>query len=125
MSEIHVSKEPDTDEWNVEGLDANGDGEWASTVFGGWQADRRARDYAEWLKLRRISAGTLARAANTYRNGGRNGDAWGGTNFGDRYSPLTQITPKNVAQLRVAWTFRTGDRRGPNDPTETTDEVTP
>ncbi|GBQ90318.1 PQQ-dependent membrane-bound glucose dehydrogenase [Acetobacter nitrogenifigens DSM 23921 = NBRC 105050] len=51
--------------------------------------------------------------------------AWGRTQFGDRYSPLTQITPANVGKLKVAWTFRTGDTRGPNDPIETTDEVTP
>jgi quinoprotein glucose dehydrogenase len=51
--------------------------------------------------------------------------AWGGTNAGDRFSPLTQITPQNVGQLKVAWTFRTGDMKGPNDSIETTDEVTP
>ena len=28
---------------------------------------------------------------------------------GMRFSPLTQITPENVAQLKVAWTFHTGD----------------
>src|SRR5215470_2466096 len=28
---------------------------------------------------------------------------------GMRYSPLTQINRDNVAQLRVAWTFHTGD----------------
>src|SRR5262249_10244903 len=27
---------------------------------------------------------------------------------GRRHSPLTQITPANVAELRAAWTFRTG-----------------
>jgi glucose dehydrogenase len=27
---------------------------------------------------------------------------------GTRYSPLTQITPKNVAQLREVWTYHTG-----------------
>ena len=26
-----------------------------------------------------------------------------------RYSPLTQITPANVARLKVAWTYDTGD----------------
>jgi len=51
--------------------------------------------------------------------------AYGRTQFGDRFSPLKQITPQNVAQLDVAWTFRTGDVVGPNDPTETTFEVTP
>jgi len=31
---------------------------------------------------------------------------------GTRYSPLTQITPDNVKQLRPAWTFHTGDVSG-------------
>ncbi|PYD77127.1 glucose/quinate/shikimate family membrane-bound PQQ-dependent dehydrogenase [Novacetimonas pomaceti] len=51
--------------------------------------------------------------------------AYGRTEFGDRFSPLRQITPANVSKLKVAWTFRTGDMRGPGDPGETTDEVTP
>ncbi|WP_204848450.1 glucose/quinate/shikimate family membrane-bound PQQ-dependent dehydrogenase [Rhodopila globiformis] len=51
--------------------------------------------------------------------------AYGGSGFGDRYAPLDQITPANVGRLKVAWTFRTGDMRGPNDPVETTMEVTP
>jgi quinoprotein glucose dehydrogenase len=33
----------------------------------------------------------------------------GGSPAGIRYSPLTQITRANVAQLRPAWTFDTGD----------------
>jgi quinoprotein glucose dehydrogenase len=36
--------------------------------------------------------------------------AYGRTNAGDRYSPLTQITPANVKGLQVAWTFRTPPR---------------
>jgi quinoprotein glucose dehydrogenase len=51
--------------------------------------------------------------------------AYGGTNWGDRFSGLAQITPANVAGLTLAWQFRTGDMKGPNDPTETTDEDTP
>ncbi|MBE7619154.1 membrane-bound PQQ-dependent dehydrogenase, glucose/quinate/shikimate family [Komagataeibacter sp. FXV2] len=51
--------------------------------------------------------------------------AYGRTEFGDRFSPLKQITAANVSKLKVAWTFRTGDMRGPGDPGETTDEVTP
>ncbi|MFL6624404.1 MAG: pyrroloquinoline quinone-dependent dehydrogenase [Sulfurifustis sp.] len=34
---------------------------------------------------------------------------YGGDPGGSRYSPLAQITPANVKQLKVAWTFRTGD----------------
>ncbi|MGV8855358.1 MAG: glucose/quinate/shikimate family membrane-bound PQQ-dependent dehydrogenase [Devosia sp.] len=51
--------------------------------------------------------------------------AYGRDNYGQRYSPLDQLTPENVAKLDVAWTFHTGDVRGESDPTETTYEVTP
>lgn len=50
---------------------------------------------------------------------------YGRTPFGQRYSPLSQITPDNVGRLEVAWTYRTGDIRGPEDVTETTYQVTP
>jgi quinoprotein glucose dehydrogenase len=51
--------------------------------------------------------------------------AYGRTQEGTRYSPLQQITPENAKDLQVAWTFRTGDMKGPNDPVELTNEVTP
>ncbi|HEX6959733.1 MAG TPA: glucose/quinate/shikimate family membrane-bound PQQ-dependent dehydrogenase [Ferrovibrio sp.] len=51
--------------------------------------------------------------------------AYGRSSYGDRYSPLTQITPGNVNSLTVAWDFHTGDIRQPTDPVETTYEVTP
>ena len=51
--------------------------------------------------------------------------AYGRTGFGQRYSPLTAITPANAHDLKVAWIFRTGDLPGPGDPVETTFEVTP
>jgi len=51
--------------------------------------------------------------------------AYGRTQFGQRYSPLVQITPANVSKMKIAWTFRTGDLPGANDPVETTFEVTP
>jgi quinoprotein glucose dehydrogenase len=50
---------------------------------------------------------------------------YGRSQFGQRYSPLRQITPANARKLQVAWTFRTGDVVGKNDPVETTFEVTP
>ncbi|TEA77311.1 glucose/quinate/shikimate family membrane-bound PQQ-dependent dehydrogenase [Allopusillimonas ginsengisoli] len=52
--------------------------------------------------------------------------AYGRTGAGQRYSPLTQITPDNVGKLEVAWHFHTGDtQRTETDPVETTFEVTP
>src|SRR5207253_1626092 len=35
--------------------------------------------------------------------------AYGGDPGGARYSAAAEITPRNVARLRVAWTYRTGD----------------
>ncbi|TPL56337.1 glucose/quinate/shikimate family membrane-bound PQQ-dependent dehydrogenase [Mesorhizobium sp. B2-4-2] len=50
---------------------------------------------------------------------------YGRTPYGQRYSPLDQITPENVANLQPAWTYRTGDVKGPDDVGETTYQVTP
>ncbi|TJW83395.1 MAG: membrane-bound PQQ-dependent dehydrogenase, glucose/quinate/shikimate family, partial [Mesorhizobium sp.] len=50
---------------------------------------------------------------------------YGRTPHGQRYSPLGQITPENVAKLQPAWTYRTGDVKGPDDIGETTYQVTP
>jgi len=52
-------------------------------------------------------------------------NSYGRSAHGDRYSPLAQITPDNVSKLTPAWTYRTGDIPGPNDPGETTAENTP
>jgi quinoprotein glucose dehydrogenase len=38
--------------------------------------------------------------------------SYGGDAGGSRYSPLTQINRENVRQLRVAWTYRTGEPQG-------------
>ncbi len=52
--------------------------------------------------------------------------AYGGDAGGTRYSPLTQITPANVAGLEVAWTFRTGELgAGVKDWTRSAFEATP
>lgn len=50
---------------------------------------------------------------------------YGRTQYGQRYSPLNEITPQNVAKLERAWQYRTGDVRQPQDVTETTYQVTP
>jgi len=42
-----------------------------------------------------------------------------------RFSSLTQITPANVATLKPAWTFRTGDAYQPPDSKPTAFEATP
>jgi quinoprotein glucose dehydrogenase len=51
--------------------------------------------------------------------------AYGRTTYGQRYSPLDQINPENVANLEVAWTYETGQTRRSKDTPETTYEDTP
>ncbi|WP_049734457.1 glucose/quinate/shikimate family membrane-bound PQQ-dependent dehydrogenase [Rhizobium ecuadorense] len=50
---------------------------------------------------------------------------YGRTPFGQRYSPLDQITTENVASLKEAWRYQTGDVKRPEDVGETTYQVTP
>lgn len=56
---------------------------------------------------------------------GQDWTAYGGTNYGDRYSALHQINTGNVSKLKLAWEFETGDRKGADDPIEFTYEDTP
>ena len=65
----------------------------------------------------------VAKAASAIPDG--DWPAYGRTQEGTRYSPLTQINDKNVGQLKEAWTFRTGDLKTTSDPLEFTSEVTP
>jgi len=52
--------------------------------------------------------------------------AYGGDEGGTRYSNLTQIGPSNVGDLRVAWTFRTGELgQGVKDWNRSAFEATP
>lgn len=82
---------------------------------------------ASWVHDPHDLEGTLASQAGANAEGaGADWVAYGGTDLGQRYSKLTQITPGNVRNLREVWHFHTGDVRGlPGDPTETTFEVTP
>ena len=50
---------------------------------------------------------------------------YGRTPYGQRYSPLAQITPANVGDLEMAWQYQTGDVKRPDDIGETTYQVTP
>jgi quinoprotein glucose dehydrogenase len=54
-----------------------------------------------------------------------NWTAYGGSGFGTRYSSLREITADNVKNLKLAWEFRTGDHKGPDDPGEITNQATP
>lgn len=57
-----------------------------------------------------------ARAPEPMLQTGADWPAYGGTYHSQRYSPLDQITPANVADLEQVWEFRTGDM--PDDPEE-------
>lgn len=50
---------------------------------------------------------------------------YGRSGYGQRYSPLDQITPANIGTLTEVWRYQTGDVRLPEDVTETTYQVTP
>ncbi|PYE36031.1 quinoprotein glucose dehydrogenase [Rhizobium sp. PP-F2F-G38] len=50
---------------------------------------------------------------------------YGRTQYGQRYSPLTQITTANVSDLKEVWRYQTGDVKLPEDVGETTYQVTP
>ncbi|CAN7252366.1 glucose/quinate/shikimate family membrane-bound PQQ-dependent dehydrogenase [Rhizobium leguminosarum] len=50
---------------------------------------------------------------------------YGRTAFGQRYSPLDQISAENVSTLKEAWRYQTGDVKRPDDVGETTYQVTP
>ncbi|RZJ83582.1 MAG: membrane-bound PQQ-dependent dehydrogenase, glucose/quinate/shikimate family, partial [Brevundimonas sp.] len=51
--------------------------------------------------------------------------AYGHSGHGDRYAPAAQITPANAGRLTQAWSYHTGDFKGPTDPGEIANEVTP
>lgn len=51
--------------------------------------------------------------------------AYGSGPRGARYSAAAQITPDNVAGLKVAWTYRTGERPDPANPKRHRFEATP
>ncbi len=55
----------------------------------------------------------------------RDWTAYGGSAAGTRFAGASQITPANVKDLKLAWTFHTGDFKGPDDPGEIANEVTP
>lgn len=75
-------------------------------------------------------AGTLpgprnALAANLHDVPDDDWQAYARSWYGDKFSPLAQITPANVGNLKVAWQIETGDRKRATDPGETTYEMTP
>lgn len=62
---------------------------------------------------------------NNASTGDNDWHAYGRTAYGQRYSPLNQITPDNVGKLKLAWTYQTGDIKGEGDTNEFTYQATP
>jgi len=93
----------------------------ASIVVAGYSMTQDPLDLAGQLPV-----GTTAAAPDL---GGTMPDGdwhqYGRTPYGQRYSPLAQITPENVGTLEVAWQYQTGDVKKPDDIGETTYQVTP
>jgi quinoprotein glucose dehydrogenase len=56
---------------------------------------------------------------------GEDWPAWGHDPGSQRFSPLALINRENVASLKVAWTYRTGDSYQPKDSRPTAFEATP
>ncbi|WP_213875070.1 glucose/quinate/shikimate family membrane-bound PQQ-dependent dehydrogenase [Pseudomonas sp. dw_358] len=73
-------------------------------------------------QLDRDSAGT-ASAAPAQPEG--DWQSYGRTEFGERYSPLTQINPATIGKLKEAWRIETGDVKTAKDPVEITNQDTP
>jgi quinoprotein glucose dehydrogenase len=62
-----------------------------------------------WLPHRSVMAANAGGPEQGERSGW---PVYGGDAFDDHYSPLSQIDRKNVHQLKVAWTFDTGEPGG-------------
>jgi quinoprotein glucose dehydrogenase len=67
-----------------------------------------------WLTITFLCAGAIAILSETASSQKHTLDwpVYGGQPAGDHYSPLKQINRGNVAKLRVAWKFDTGERGG-------------
>ncbi|MBR0647964.1 PQQ-binding-like beta-propeller repeat protein, partial [Roseomonas hellenica] len=119
--------------WVTRGLGAARGGRFAlagvlllALVVGGLALSREPHRIDGALPMARGAAGAAPAATGAPPVPEGEWHAYGRTGFGQRYSPLAQITPENVQRLQVAWHFRTGDVRGrPGDPEETTFQVTP
>jgi quinoprotein glucose dehydrogenase len=72
-----------------------------------------------WLVLTVVLVGRSAFSAS-----GPDWPVYGGED-GQKYSPLAQITPRNVSQLTIAWSFHTGDAYQPKHGRSAAFEDTP
>ena len=71
----------------------------------------RGSDLTAWAATPVVNPPALPDEAGDWKH-------YGGTLAGQRFSPLAQITPANVARLELAWTQRTGDLPDPAEAQE-------
>jgi glucose dehydrogenase len=64
------------------------------------------------LRVPLLTALMLSSLAVLHGSGPNDWPAFGNDPGGTKFSPLTQITPGNVARLSVAWTYDTGEKGG-------------
>jgi quinoprotein glucose dehydrogenase len=87
--------------WRVAALGAIGALAFLALVLAGAAIAQPARESSAFPDEVRLSPSVDAVGADW--------PAWGGTQSGQRYSTLGQITPKNVSGLKVAWIAHTRD----------------
>ena len=93
----------------------------ASIVVAGYAMTQDPLDKAGSLPTEKVAAAPVL--GGTVPDG--DWHQYGRTPYGQRYSPLVEITPENVGKLAVAWQYQTGDVKRPDDIGETTYQVTP
>ena len=82
------------------------------------RAVARARAAGRGASLPTWSDSLIARLGEAPRRSSASATEWrayGYDAFGSRFSPLTDVNRANVSQLRVAWTYRTGEPLPPSN----------
>jgi quinoprotein glucose dehydrogenase len=62
-----------------------------------------------------ICALTFVKRENKVSEPDQDWPVYGGNNAGNRYSPLTQINKENVKNLKLAWTYDTGENKNTDE----------
>ncbi len=94
-------------------------------VLAALTAGGMALDAPAILKQAVPAPAQAAMAEPSLKKVGADWPAYGGTYSARRYSPLDQISVKNVKDLQEVWRYQTGDVKRPDDVGETTYQVTP
>ncbi len=63
---------------------------------------------SEWMGIALLVSAFVTGASAEGERPAVDWPAYGRDEGGTRYAPLSDVTPANVADLEVAWTYRTG-----------------